>query len=231
MNHLTQNLAERYAAIALGHVTREFPNKLDHVLNDEGDARTPRDLHPIFYGSFDWHSCVHGYWMLARLLRLFPENARAGDIGRLFDDAFTEIKVGKETAYLMRPSSAGFERPYGWAWLLMLASELRRVSDKRWAAVIQPLEDAFVQRFMQFLPKLTYPIRAGTHGNTAFALILTEEYARAAGNKPLLDLMKPRARDWFGRDRNAPAWEPSGDDFLSGTLVEAECMRVLLPRG
>jgi hypothetical protein len=230
MNHLTQSLAERYAAIALSHVTREYPNKLDHVLNEGGDACTPRDLHPIFYGSFDWHSCVHGYWMLARLLRLFPENARAGDIGGLFDDAFTENNVEKETAYLMRPSSAGFERPYGWAWLLMLASELRGAGDKRWAAAIRPLEDAFVQRFLQFLPKLTYPVRAGTHGNTAFALILTEEYARDAGNKPLLDLMASRARDWFGRDHNSPAWEPSGDDFLSGTLVEAECMRVLLPR-
>jgi hypothetical protein len=226
---LTQQLAERYAQIALGHVTKEYPNKLDHVLNEMEDARTPRDLHPIFYGSFDWHSCVHSYWLLARLLRLFPESARAGDITWLFDRAFTEDNVADEAAYLTRPLSAGFERPYGWAWALMLSAELRRAGDKRWAKFFEPLEKAFVERFKQFLPKLTYPIRAGTHANTAFALILSAEYARVSDNAGLRDLMTSRARHWFGEDHGAPAWEPSGDDFLSSTLVEAECMRVLLP--
>jgi hypothetical protein len=217
-------MAERFSAIALGHVTREYPNKLDHVLDGPGDARGPRDLHPIFYGSYDWHSCVHGYWMLARLLRLFPQHARAGDVAGLFDAAFTEANVAGEHAYLQRPSAKGFERPYGWAWALMLAAELR---DTRWATA--PLEDEFVRRFEEFLPKLTYPIRAGTHGNTAFALVLGEEYARVAGNAALRDLFATRARDWFGEDRDAPAWEPSGDDFLSPTLIEALCMRRLLP--
>jgi Protein of unknown function (DUF2891) len=228
-SRLTQALAERYAGIALGHVTKEYPNKLDHVMTEDVDARTPRDLHPIFYGSFDWHSCVHSYWLLARLLRLFPQNVRASDISFLFESAFTEANVADEVAYLARPSSAGFERPYGWAWALMLGAELRRARDLRWAKEFAPLEKAFTARFMQFLPKLTYPIRGGTHGNTAFALILTEEYARGSGDRALQDLMASRARDWFGADRNAPAWEPSGDDFLSGSLVEAECMRVLLP--
>jgi hypothetical protein len=226
MTALTQDLAERFSAIALGHVTREYPNKLDHVLDGPEDARMPRDLHPIFYGSYDWHSCVHGYWMLARLLRLFPQHARAGDVGRLFDAAFTEANVAGEHAYLRRPSSKGFERPYGWAWALMLAAEL---SGTRWT--IAPLEGEFAGRFEAFLPKLTYPIRAGTHGNTAFALVLGEEYARAAHNTKLRDLFASRARDWFGQDRNAPAWEPSGDDFLSPTLIEALCMRRLLPAG
>jgi hypothetical protein len=220
---LTQALADRYAAIALGHVTKEFPNKLDHVLNEAGDARTPRDLHPIFYGSFDWHSCVHSYWLLARLKRLFPAMEQRANIDKLFADSFREEKIAAETAYLNRPLGAGFERPYGWAWLLMLAAELKRVG-----SALKPLEDAFVARFVQFLPKLTYPIRAGTHGNTAFALILTEEYTRVAANRVLRDLMARRACEWFGNDRDAPAWEPSGDDFLSGTLTEAECMRVLL---
>jgi hypothetical protein len=224
--HLTQSLADRYAAIALGHVTKEFPNKLDHVLNAAGDARAPRDLHPIFYGSFDWHSCVHSYWLLARLKRLFPALERAQDIAGLFADSFTPEKVAVETAYLQRPLSAGFERTYGWAWLLMLAAEFRRAG----SSALKPLEDAFVARFLQFLPKLTYPIRAGAHGNTAFALILTEEYARLAGGATLLKLMRDRARDWFGNDRDAPVWEPGGDDFLSGILVEAECMHVLLPK-
>ena len=226
---LTQDLAERYIGIALGHVTKEYPNKLDHVMTEDADARTPRDLHPIFYGSFDWHSCVHSYWLLARLLRLFPENSRAEDIRLLFESAFTEANVADEVAYLARPSSGGFERPYGWAWTLMLGAELSRARDLRWSKQFAPLERAFAARFVQFLPKLTYPIRAGTHGNTAFALILTEEYARAVGDEALKPLMIRRARDWFGDDRNAPVWEPSGDDFLSGTLVEAECMRVLLP--
>ena len=227
---LNESLAERYATIALGHVTKEYPNKLDHVMTMDGDARAPRDLHPIFYGSFDWHSCVHSYWLLARLLRLFPRNARAGDISILLDSAFTEANVADEVAYLARPSSSGFERPYGWAWALMLGAELRRAQNSRWSKQFEPLEKAFAARFMRFLPKLTYPIRGGTHGNTAFTLILTEEYVRAVGDTALRDLMIHRVRDWFGGDRNAPAWEPSGDDFLSGTLVEAECMRVLLPQ-
>lgn len=219
---LTADLAARYIDIALGHVTREFPNKLDHVMVEAADARRPRDQHPIFYGSFDWHSCVHGYWMLARLRRLFGPQVK---VDALFDDAFTDANVAGEAAYLARPSSAGFERPYGWAWALMLAAELR---GSRWS--IAPLEDAFVARFEKYLPKLTYPIRAGTHGNTAFALVLAQEYARAAGNAKLLDLFASRARDWFGNDRSAPAWEPSGDEFLSPTLIEAECMHRLLPK-
>jgi DUF2891 family protein len=226
MTHLTEDLAGRYAGIALGHVTKEFPNKLDHVLTAAGDAQTPRDLHPIFYGSFDWHSCVHSYWLLARVRRLFPGNARAGDIGRLFAETFTEEKIAGELAYLKRPSSAGFERPYGWAWLLMLAAEFRRMG----SPVLKPLEEAFVARFRGFVPKLTYPIRAGTHGNTAFALILADDYARVVGDDGFRAVLGGRARDWFGADRDAPAWEPSGDDFLSPTLVEAECMhRALSP--
>ena len=228
-SRLTQELAECYIGIALGHVVKEYPNKLDHVMVEDADGRTPRDLHPIFYGSFDWHSCVHSYWLLARLLRLFPQNARAADVRFLFESAFMEANVADEVAYLARPSSSGFERPYGWAWALMLGAELRRASDTRWAKQFEPLEKAFAGRFMQFLPKLTYPIRGGTHGNTAFALILTEEYARNVGDAALKDLVTRRARDWFSADQNAAAWEPSGDDFLSGTLVEAECMRVLLP--
>lgn len=219
---LTAERAARFIDIALGHVAREFPNKLDHVLVEAADAKSPRDLHPIFYGSFDWHSCVHGYWMLARLGRLFGFDAR---VEALFDRAFTPDNVAGEAAYLKRPSSAGFERPYGWAWTLMLARELRGT---RWS--IAPLEEAFVARFESYLPKLTYAIRAGTHGNTAFALVLAEDYARDAGNTALSELFASRARDWFGRDRDAPAWEPSGDDFLSPTLIEAECMHRLLPR-
>ncbi len=230
MTHLTSALADHYAAIALGHVGKEFPNKLDHVLNGPDDARTPRALHPIFYGSFDWHSCVHGYWLLARLRRLFPEMEKAAEIARLFDDAFVSDKVAGECAYLARPLSAGFERPYGWAWLLKLAAELRRdAAARHWSAALRLLEEDFAARFVAFLPKLSYPIRAGAHNNTAFALILTADYARTVGNLDLLRLLADRSRTWFANDAGATAWEPSGDDFLSPTLVEAECMHRLLP--
>jgi Protein of unknown function (DUF2891) len=227
---LTRDLAERFAGIALGHVSREFPNKLDHVLNGPQDALEPRALHPIFFGSFDWHSCVHGYWMLARLRRRFPDLQCADNIVELFDDAFIPEKVSQELAYLSRPLSGGFERTYGWAWLLKLAAELRGdPAATRWAAALAPLEAAFVQRFRNFLPKLTYPIRAGTHASTAFALVLAAEHARVSKDDVVLDLLATRAREWFGKDVDAPAWEPSGDDFLSPTLMEAACMRQFLP--
>ena len=229
MFELTEDIAERFAGVALGHVTREYPNKLDHVMVEDIDARTPRELHPIFYGSFDWHSCVHSYWLLARLLCLFPNHARASETMALFDRAFTKRNVADEVAYLTRPSAKGFERPYGWAWALMLAAELRLSDNDDWAHFFRPLENAFVARFEEFLPKLTYPIRAGTHGNTAFALILGEEYCRVAGNTQPCAISSRRARDWFANDRDAQAWEPSGDDFLSPTLVEALCMMRLLP--
>jgi hypothetical protein len=227
---LAADLAARYATIALGHVAREYPNKLDHVLAGDADARTPRDLHPIFFGSFDWHSCVHGYWMLARLLRLFPDMAPARDIQILFEHALTPEKAAGELAYLDRSTSGGFERPYGWAWFLALATELRLTPDSaRWGEALKPLEKAFVARFRTYLPKLTYPVRAGTHANTAFALILASHYADAVGDADFKTLCAGRASIWFGDDTDAHPFEPSGDDFLSPTLVEAACMRRLMP--
>ncbi|MEO8113318.1 MAG: DUF2891 domain-containing protein [Phenylobacterium sp.] len=225
---LTADLASRFAAIALGHVAREFPNKLDHVLEAREDARTPRELHPIFFGSFDWHSCVHGYWLLASLLRRCPEIPEGPAIRALFDDAFTEARVAAETAYLARPSARGFERPYGWGWLLKLQAELLSHPGP-WAATLAPLADAFAQRFKDFLPRASYPIRTGVHSNTAFAMALASDYAAAAGDGALAALLETIARAWHLADRDAPAWEPSGDDFLSATLVEAECLRRLLP--
>jgi hypothetical protein len=226
---LTPDLAASFARIALGHVTREYPNKLDHMLDGPQDAQGPRALHPIFYGSFDWHSCVHGYWLLASLLRLHPQMAEADQIRALFAEAFTEQNVEGEVAYLRRPSSRGFERPYGWGWLLKLQAELIAHPDQPWAATLQPLAAAFAQRFRDYLPRAAYPIRAGVHSNTAFALALASDYARAAHDEALLALFAGKARDWYLADRDATAWEPSGDDFLSPTLVEAECLRRLLP--
>ena len=229
---LTVETAGRFAAIALGHVGREFPNKLDHVMDGPQDALTPRALHPVFFGSYDWHSCVHGYWLLARLLRLRPDMAEAGAVRALFDEAFTPAKVAVETAYLDRPASRGFERPYGWAWLLMLAAELRRGDAPEfagWSETRAPLAEAFADRFKAFLPKATYPVRAGAHTNTAFGLRLGMEYARAAGDADLDALLSAKAREWYAADVDCQAGEPSGDDFLSPALVEAECMRAALP--
>jgi hypothetical protein len=227
-SRLTPELAARFAGIALGHVTREYPNKLDHVLEGPADARGPRDLHPIFFGSFDWHSCVHGYWLLATLLRREPGIPQAGAIRALFDDAFTADKVAGEVAYLARPSSRGFERPYGWGWLLKLQAELM-AHDAPWAETHQPLADVFAQRFQDFLPKASYPIRTGVHSSTAFAIALAQDYAAAKGDTALSALFTDKCRAWYLADRDAPAWEPSGDEFLSATLMEAECLRRLLP--
>ena len=225
---LDADLAGRFAGLALGHVEREYPNKMDHVLTGPGDARTPSALHPIFYGSFDWHSCVHGYWTLARLYRLYPGHANAAATRTLFERQITEAKVGAELDYVLRPSSRGFERPYGWGWLVALQAELARhqtAEGRAWAAAMSPLAQAFADRFKSFLPIADYPVRAGVHSNTAFALALAIDYARACGDSALEDLIKAAAVRWYGGDRDCQAWEPSGDDFLSPTLMEAECMR------
>lgn len=224
MTHaLTPNIAARFAEIALGHVTREYPHKLDHVMDGPEDVLGPRALHPIFFGSFDWHSCVHGYWLLVRLRRLFPGMAPSRRIDALMEEMLTPDNIAGELAYLDRAYSGGFERPYGWAWLLALHREAQR-HDRAWADELAPLADAFADRFKSYLPRLTYPIRTGTHFNTAFAMILALEWAEA-NDAELAVLIRARARDYYGEDRDCPAWEPGGDDFLSSALVEALLMR------
>ena len=227
-SELTPELAGKFARLALGHVTKPYPYKLDHVMTGDEDVLPPRVLHPIFHGSFDWHSCVHGYWLLARLLRRFPQNPEATQIRALFDANLTPAKAAGELAYLARPASGGFERPYGWAWLLMLAAELERHDGQAWAQALRPLAQAFADRFKSFLPKATYPIRTGTHYSTAFALALASEYAGEVGDHDLAQLIEATAKGWYLADAGAAAWEPSGDDFLSPTLVEAECLRRVL---
>jgi DUF2891 family protein len=224
--------ARQLAQIALGHVTQEYPNKLDHLMTGPADVQAPRELHPVFYGSLDWHSCVHSYWLLARLRGRFPALPERLRIDSLFDTHLTPEKLAGECVYLERPHSGSFERPYGWAWLLMLAEELRSggVDTIRWTHALAPLARLFVRRFRDHLPKLTYPIRAGTHFNSAFALALTLEYAIGHGDSELVDLVRARAIGWFGADVGCQAWEPGGDDFLSPALMEAECMRRVMGR-
>jgi hypothetical protein len=225
MTHaLTPQIAERFAGIALGHVRQEYPHKLDHVMDGPEDVRGPKALHPIFYGSFDWHSCVHGYWLLMRVRRLYPNLPSGARIEALFEEMLTPEKVEGELAYLDRAYSGGFERPYGWAWLLALHAEAQRQDDLAWAEALAPLAGAFANRFLSFLPKLTYPIRVGTHFNTAFAMILALDWAEA-NDAALAGLIRERAEAYFGADRDCQAWEPGGDEFLSPALIEALCMR------
>jgi Protein of unknown function (DUF2891) len=226
---LTQDVAASFARVALGHVSREIPNQLSHTLSGPQDARTPRELHPLFYGSYDWHSCVHAYWMLARLLRLYPGMSPATEIRALFESQITEENVAGECDYLHRPLARGFERPYGWAWLLKLAEALLHLPDARWSANLAPLAAIIVDRFTEFLPKSAYPVRVGTHFNTAFALALAADYASATRDVLFADLLQSTAEKWYSSDADCHAWEPSGDDFLSSALVEAECMRRLMP--
>ena len=227
-------LASRLARIALGHVRREYPNRLDHVLEGPADLKSPRTLHPVFYGSFDWHSCVHSHWLLATLYRLYPELPDAAAIRTLFKNAFTKENIAGECGYLKRKSASLFERPYGWAWLLMLQAELLRHETREgrvWASALRPLCAMFVARFTSHLPKALYPNQAGTHGISAFALTLALEYAETQQDEAFAQLIRKAARRWYAKDADCQAWEPSGEDFLSPALMEAVCMGgVLSPR-
>nr|WP_047168475.1 DUF2891 domain-containing protein [Sphingomonas sp. Y57] len=224
---LTPDLAARFAALTLGHLGREWPFKLDHVMAGPQDVLPPSALHPIFHGSFDWHSCVHGWWQVMRLLRRFPELPQATEIRARADAMLVPDKVAGELAYLDRPASAGFERPYGWAWLLALHDELGRHADRRWWQALAPLARAFADRFKAYLPRLTYPIRVGAHPNSSFALLHAHRWA-TTHDPDLAALVATRAADWFGTDRGCQAWEPGGDEFLSPALTEAHLMRALL---
>ncbi len=225
---MTLEIARRFAQAALGHVAREYPNKLDHVMAGDGDAQTPRQLHPCFFGSYDWHSCVHGWWTLLTLRRLYPDMPEAAAIAELADATFTEEKLLVELAYARRPESKGFERPYGWAWLLYLHLEAAR-HEAPWADRIEPLARHFATMFKSYLSVLTYPIRTGTHFNSAFALTLSLEWA-SAYDDDLGNLIRSTSKRWFKGDWGCQAWEPGGDEFLSPSLSEALLMkRVMTP--
>jgi hypothetical protein len=227
MTQLTPTLAANFAALTLGHLGREWPYKLDHVMTGPEDVLAPSVLHPIFHGSFDWHSCVHGWWQVMRLLRRIPGLPQADAIRARADAMLVPNKVAGELAYLARPASGGFERPYGWGWLLALHDELAQHDTQHWAQALEPLARAFADRFKAYLPKLTYPIRVGTHFNSSFALLLAHRWA-VTHDAELAALIAARATQWFGEDRGCQAWEPGGDEFLSSALSEAHLMRELL---
>lgn len=228
-------LAARMARLALDCVHREYPNKIAHVLNSDADVRPPRELTPAFYGCYDWHSSVHGHWLLARLARLYPYEPFAQEARRALARSLTEENLAAEAQYLNGAGRQTFERPYGLAWLLQLASELREWDDvdaRRWQASLRPLEEAAVSRLMSWLPKLPRPVRTGEHSNTAFALGLALDYARTARRADLERLIEARIQDYYLKDVACPlSYEPSGEDFLSPCLAEADAVRRVLKPG
>ena len=231
---LDAGAASHFARLALQCAEKEYPNKLDHVMNGPHEVQSPRALHPAFYGCYDWHSTVHGHWMLVRLLRQFPQLPEAAEIRRQLDEHLSEQPVAVEVAYFGQPNRKSFERTYGWAWLLKLQAELRSWDSpeaRRWAQALEPLADTVTRALSDFLPRQTYPIRTGVHPNTAFGLTLALDYAQAVHDEKLGALIAERARTYFAKDTEAPLkWEPGGEDFLSPALEEATLMaRILSP--
>lgn len=233
--NLSEKQASHFAALALKCVSREFPNKPEHVINNASEVKAPKVLHPAFYGCYDWHSSVHGHWMLIRLLKTFPSLPESARIREALNANLTVENIQQEVAYMKQPNRQSFERTYGWAWALKLAEELNSWNDadgKRWAENLKPLAETLSKSYAAFLPKQTYPIRTGVHPNTAFGLAFALDYAKAVGDSELELLLNERSRTYFAGDADYPgAWEPGGEDFFSAALMEADLMRrVMKPR-
>jgi hypothetical protein len=223
---VTGELARTFARVAVANIQREYPRRLDQLLVAPVTEWRPRALHPAFYGSYDWHSAVHMHWLLARALRLYPDLER--QVAPVLDAHLASAAIAKELEFFNGPGGASFERPYGWAWLLELQAELVRLD--RWDRAVAPLASELSLRLGDHLRKSPYPVRAGTHGNTAFACVLALDYAQAAADTGLAEVIEDAARRWYFNDRDYPlAYEPSGDDFLSPALVEALLMKRVLP--
>ncbi|MEJ2312240.1 MAG: DUF2891 domain-containing protein [Gemmatimonadales bacterium] len=222
----------RFAALALECVHKEYPNKIAHVLQGDEDVAPPRELTPAFFGCYDWHSSVHGHWLLTRLARVSPDAEFAPAARAALERSLSAANVNREVEYLAGDGRVSFERPYGLAWLLQLAAELREWDDaaaRRWSRNLEPLETAAAERIRAWLPKLAYPIRAGEHSQSAFAFGLIMDWARIAGDGEMSALLSETARRLYLGDRDCPlAYEPSGQDFLSPCLAEADLMRRVL---
>ncbi|WZL89220.1 DUF2891 domain-containing protein [Salinimicrobium sp. 3283s] len=231
---LTVEEANKLAQLPLNCINVEYPNKLNQTLSGAGDIGEPKELHPAFYGCFDWHSSVHAHWSLVSLLRKFPEMKKAEEIRETLKNSLTAENIRQEVKYFSREQEGSFERTYGWAWILKLAEELHTWEDPLAVELrenLQPLTDLMVQKFKEFLPKLNYSIRVGEHTNTAFALALAHDYAATTGAEDLRLLIEKRAKDYYLNDDNCPIeWEPGGFDFLSPCLAEVDIMRRVLPK-
>lgn len=227
------NAAERFANLALACVHKEYPNHISHTLNSDADAAPPRKLTPAFYGCYDWHSSVHGHWLLVRLVRTFPDASFVPASREALRQSLTAENLVQEAAYLRGEGRASFERPYGLAWLLQLVAELREWDDpqaREMAANLHPLEKVVLERLNNWLPKLSNPVRIGEHDQTAFALGLMFDYAHGDGDQKFAELVVSKAKQFYLNDKNCPlTYEPSGEDFLSPCLGEADLMRRVLP--
>jgi hypothetical protein len=225
--------ADRFANLALACVHKEYPNKISHSLNSDRDVAPPRRLTPAFYGCYDWHSSVHGHWLLVRLVRTFPDGPFVQSAREALKQSLTAENLAQEAAYLRGEGRASFERPYGLAWLLQLAMELKEWNDpqaKEMAANLLPLEESVLERLKNWLPKLSNPVRIGEHDQTAFGLGLLVDYAHGKGDQKLAELAVSKAKQFYLNDKNCPlSYEPSGEDFLSPCLGEADLMRRVLP--
>jgi hypothetical protein len=229
---LPADAAARFARLALECVHKEYPNHVSHTMASDADVRPPRELTPAFYGCYDWHSSVHGHWLLARLAHLYPNAEFSGEARAALTRSLTPENITAEVRYLEGEGRVSFERPYGLAWLLQLAAELRSWDDEQaqqWASALVPLERLAAERLKSWLPKLRYPIRIGEHSQTAFAFGLARDWSRIAGDDELRELLDQKAREFYLPDRNCPlGYEPSGHDFLSPCLAEADFMRRVL---
>lgn len=231
---LSLESATELAHLPLECISQEYPNKLNQVLTDSTYLASPSELHPVFYGCFDWHSSVHGHWLLARLMRRYPDTDLEDSITLIFDRQFTREKVAAELAYFEPSLEKSFERTYGWAWLLKLHTELLDLElneEHGWTEKLQPLTDFIAESYKKFLPKLVYPIRVGEHTNTAFGLSLAWDYAMRVRDNDLALLIEETVNRFYLNDQNCPvSWEPGGFDFLSPCLQEAELMSKILPK-
>jgi len=232
---LTLQNAEKLVQVPIDCIHQEYPNKLGQVLADSSHLDNPKSLHPIFYGCFDWHSSVHGHWLMAKVMNKFPESKKAKEISTLFDEQFAIPNVQAELLYFQPKVNQSYERTYGWAWLLKLQAELIQSpldKEHEWSSNLQSLVDQIVINYKKFLPKMSYPVRVGEHTNSAFGLSLAFDYAVVAQDEEFLALIKSRAKDFYLNDVGCPlSWEPSGFDFISPCLQEAELMsKVLEPK-
>ena len=231
---LSLHLANQLAELPLQCIDQEYPNKLGQVITGKSDLQTPSILHPAFYGCFDWHSAVHGHWSLVKLLKEFPNLEKKESITTLLRKRLSKENIAIEIAYFDKKHNKTYERTYGWAWLLKLAAELHTWDDplaKELEANLKPLSDLIAEKYIVYLPKLKYPIRVGTHSNTAFGLSFAYDYATQTRDTVFIKIIKKRAKDFYMEDKGCPiSWEPSGYDFLSPCLEEIDIMRKVLPK-
>lgn len=226
--------ASKFSSMAYSCITTEYPNKISHVLKSDADIASPVNLHPAFYGCFDWHSSVHGHWLLIKMIQTYPDLPQREQIIKTIDNNFSEKNLAGELAYFKDNSNIDFERPYGWSWFLKLTAELVNADDpvqQKWFKRLMPIAEVIKSNYYSYLPGLYYPIRRGVHENTAFGIMFALDYARAVGDKTFESFLIERAKFFYLNDRNIPAsWEPDGDDFLSPSLIEADLMRRVLGR-